>query len=186
VAGIAIFPAVFALGGSPASGTGLVFITLPGVFQKMPFGSVFAVSFFVCLGVAALTSTISVLEVIVAYLVEELRMSRRKATIAATLSVSVLGVVTVLSFGTLSKFQILGKNIFGLLEYLTSNIMLPVGGFFIVIFIGWFYSRKMTAKELTNDGELKGRFLPAFMFIVKFVAPVAIAIVFLYSLGIIQ
>jgi NSS family neurotransmitter:Na+ symporter len=143
-------------------------------------------TFFILLGVAALTSTISVLEVIVAYLVEELKMARRKATIAATLSVSVLGVVTVLSFGTLGKFQILGKNIFCILEYLTSNIMLPVGGFFIVIFIGWFYSPKATENELTNNGELKGRFLPLFMFIVRFIAPVAIAMVFLYSLGIIQ
>ena len=184
IAGIAIFPAVFALGGSPASGTGLVFIVIPGIFQKMPLGDIFSTLFFVLLAVAALTSTISVLEVIVAYLVEELKMSRRKATIAATLSVSVLGVVTVLSFGALSNILIFKKNVFGVLEYLTSNIMLPVGGFFIVLFIGWFFSHLRTRNELTNYGQLKGRFFPLFMFIVKFVAPVAIAMVFLYSLGI--
>jgi NSS family neurotransmitter:Na+ symporter len=184
IAGIAIFPAVFALGGSPASGTGLVFIVLPGIFQKIPMGNIFAIIFFLLLAIAALTSTISVLEVIVAYLVEELKMSRRKATIAATLSVSALGIVTVLSFGALSNIQVLGKNIFGVLEYLTSNIMLPVGGLFIVLFIGWFFSPALTRKELTNDGALKGRLLPLFMFIVKFIAPVAIAMVFLYSLGI--
>ena len=184
LAGIAIFPAVFALGGSPASGTGLVFIVLPNIFQKMPLGNIFAMIFFLLLAIAALTSTISVLEVIVAYLVEEMKMSRRKATIAATLSVSVLGIVTVLSFGALSNIQILHKNIFGLLEYLTSNIMLPAGGLFIVLFIGWFFSKDLTKKELTNDGALKGRLLPTFMFIVKFIAPVAIAMVFLYSLGI--
>ncbi|HPF04128.1 MAG TPA: sodium-dependent transporter, partial [Bacteroidales bacterium] len=183
IAGIAIFPAVFALGGSPASGTGLVFIVLPGIFSKMPLGSIFAFIFFLLLSIAALTSTISVLEVIVAYLVEELKMSRRKATIAATLSVSVLGIITVLSFGALKDIQLAGKNIFGMLEYLTSNIMLPVGGFFIVIFIGWFFSRDLTARELTNEGALKGTLLPVFMFIVKFIAPVAIAMVFLYSLG---
>ncbi|HPJ60311.1 MAG TPA: sodium-dependent transporter [Bacteroidales bacterium] len=186
IAGIAIFPAVFALGGSPASGTGLVFIVLPGIFSKMPLGSIFAFIFFLLLSIAALTSTISVLEVIVAYLVEELKMSRRKATIAATLSVSVLGIITVLSFGALKDIQLAGKNIFGMLEYLTSNIMLPVGGFFIVIFIGWFFSRDLTARELTNEGALKGTLLPVFMFIVKFIAPVAIAMVFLYSLGIIR
>jgi NSS family neurotransmitter:Na+ symporter len=186
LAGIAIFPAVFALGGSPSSGTGLVFIVLPGIFQKMPFGEIFALIFFILLAVAALTSTISVLEVIVAYLVEELKMLRRKATMAATLAVSVLGIITVLSLGTLNNLQISGKNIFGILEYLTSNIMLPVGGFFIVIFIGWYFSPLRTKSELTNDGEIKAGYLPIFMFIVRFVAPVAIAMVFLYSLGIIK
>ncbi|HUV00636.1 MAG TPA: sodium-dependent transporter [Bacteroidales bacterium] len=186
IAGIAIFPALFALGGSPASGTGLVFIVLPGIFQKLPFGEIFALIFFILLAVAALTSTISVLEVIVAYLVEELKMTRRKATIAATLSVSVLGFVTVMSFGSLSNIQLFDHNIFEMLEYLTSNIMLPLGGLFIVLFIGWFYSSSLTKKELTNDGALKSTYLPLFMFIVKFIAPVAIAMVFLYSLGILK
>ena len=186
IAGIAIFPALFALGGSPASGTGLVFIVLPGIFQKLPFGEIFALIFFILLAVAALTSTISVLEVIVAYLVEELKMTRRKATIAATLSVSVLGFVTVMSFGSLSNIQLFDHNIFEMLEYLTSNIMLPLGGLFIVLFIGWFYSPSLTKKELTNDGALKSTYLPLFMFIVKFIAPVAIAMVFLYSLGILK
>lgn len=184
LSGVAIFPAVFALGGSPASGSGLTFIVLPGIFDKMPLGSVFSVLFFLLLSIAALTSTISVLEVIVAYLVEELHMSRKKATIAASLSVSVLGLFTVLSYGALSLVQVGGKNIFGILEFMTSNIMLPIGGFFIVLFIGWFYSKDLTRKELTNEGTLKGALLPAYMFIVKFVAPVAIANVFLYFLGI--
>jgi NSS family neurotransmitter:Na+ symporter len=186
IAGIAIFPAVFALGGSPASGTGLVFIVLPGIFQKMPLGEIFQLLFFLLLAVAALTSTISVLEVIVAYLVEELKMTRRKATVAASLMVSVLGIVTVFSMGSLSNFHIFGKNIFGLLEYLTSNIMLPLGGLFIVIFIGWSFSPKLTKAELTNEGRLKAGYFPVYMFIVRFVAPVAIAMVFLYSLGIIK
>ncbi|MDO9579541.1 MAG: sodium-dependent transporter [Bacteroidales bacterium] len=186
IAGIAIFPAVFALGGSPASGTGLVFIVLPGIFDKMPFGDIFALLFFVLLAIAALTSTISMLEVIVAYLVEELKMTRRKATIAATLSVSVLGVVTVLSLGNLSNFKIFGRNLFEYLEFLTTNIMLPLGGLFIVLFIGWFYRPELTKMELTNEGQLKARYLPLFIFIVKFIAPVAIAMVFLYSLGILK
>ena len=140
--------------------------------------------FFLLLAIAALTSTISVLEVIVAFLVEELKMTRRKATIAATLAVSLLGIVTVLSFGSLSNIQIFNKNIFSLLEYLTSNIMLPAGGLFIVLFIGWFFSPQLTKKELTNDGQTKGRLIPFYMFIVRFLAPVAIAMVFLYSLGV--
>lgn len=183
IAGLAIFPAVFALGGSPTSGTGLVYITLPNLFQKMPLGNFFALMFFLLLAIAALTSTISVLEVIVAFLTEELRMARRKATIIATLSVSVLGIVTAMSFGALSEVQLFNKNIFSLLEYLTSNIMLPAGGFFIVLFIGWFFNRQKTRAELTNDGQLKGKLLPLYMFIVRYLAPLAIALVFLYSLG---
>jgi NSS family neurotransmitter:Na+ symporter len=186
IAGIAIFPAVFALGGSPASDTGLVFIVLPEIFQKIPLGNVFATLFFLLLSIAALTSTISVLEVIVAYLSEELNMSRKKATVAATLSVSVLGVITVLSLGTLSEITVADKNIFKILEYLTSNILLPVGGFFIVLFIGWFFSPSLVKKELTNDGTYNKRYLPVFRFFVKFIAPIAIAMVFLYSLGIIK
>lgn len=184
ISGIAIFPALFALGGSPASGSGLTFIVLPGIFQKMPFGNIFATMFFLLLAIAALTSTISVLEVIVAFLSEELKMTRRKATIAATLAVSVLGIVTVLSLGALSNVTIFGRNLFGFMEYLTSNIMLPLGGLLIVLFIGWFFSPQLTKKELTNDGQLRDRLIPVFMFIVKFLAPVAIAMVFLYSLGI--
>jgi NSS family neurotransmitter:Na+ symporter len=186
LAGIAIFPAVFALGGSPASGTGLVFIVLPGIFAQMPFGGLFALLFFILLAVAAITSTISVLEVIVAYMVEELKLARRKATIAATLAVSVLGIITVLSMGSLSGITIGEKNIFGILEYLTSNIMLPAGGLFIVLFIGWFFSRDRIKAELTNNGQLNASYIPLFMFIVKFIAPVAIAMIFLYFLGILQ
>ena len=186
VAGIAIFPAVFALGGSPASDKGLVFIVLPGIFQKMPLGSIFAVMFFLLLSVAALTSTISVLEVIVAFLTEEFRMKRRKATIIATVTVSLLGLITVASLGHLSEYKIFGKNVFEVLEYLTANIMLPLGGLFIVLFIGWFYKKELTWKELSNDGTLKAGYIPVFMLVVRFLAPVAIAIVFLYSLGIIK
>ncbi len=183
LAGIAIFPAVFALGGSPASGTGLVFIVLPGIFDKMPMGQLFGMLFFILLALAAITSTISVLEVIVAYMTEELKMSRRNATIASTIAVSVLGVVTVYSFGPLGNIQAGGKNIFGILEYLTSNIMLPLGGLFIVLFIGWFFSPAKTRNELNNGGTLKAGYIPLLIFLLKFIAPVAIAMVFLYGIG---
>jgi NSS family neurotransmitter:Na+ symporter len=183
LAGIAIFPAVFALGGSPASGTGLVFIVLPGIFDQMPFGQIFALLFFILLALAALTSTISVLEVIVAYLVEELNMTRKKATKAAILAVSVLGIVAVYSFGPLSGALIGGKNVFGILEYLTSNIMLPLGGLFIVLFIGWFYSPEKTISEITNKGAIKAGYIKLLISVLKFVAPLAIALVFIYGLG---
>jgi len=186
IAGIAIFPAVFALGGSPSSGAGLTFIILPEVFQRLPMGNIFALAFFVLLAVAALTSTISVLEVIVAFLVEEVKMARRNATIIASASVSVLGLITVASMGKLSSFTILGKNIFGVLEYLTSNIMLPLGGLFIVLFIGWFHDKNLTKLELTNNGQIRSRYFPLYFFLVRYIAPVAITMVFLYSLGILK
>src|SRR6056297_4059511 len=186
MAGVAIFPAVFAFGIAPESGEGLVYRTLPNIFQQMPGGYYFSLLFFVLLGVAALTSTISVLEVIVAYFAEELKMTRKRATILASLSVSVLGILSVLSFSSLQEFSIFGKNIFGILDFTSANILLPLGGLFIVLFVGWFYGVGNSRKELTNDGKLKARYYPFYIFLVKFVAPIAIAMVFLNGIGILK
>ena len=183
MAGVAIFPALFAFGGSPASGPGLVFAVLPEIFEQMPLGSVFAALFFILLSIAALTSTISILEVVVAYLVEELKMSRGRATLLAMISASMLGILAALSFGPLSGFTVGGQNIFGMLDYVTSNIMLPIGGLCVVIFVGWVLKPSVRIRELTNNGKLSSRFYPAYIYIVRFVAPVAIALVLLYSLG---
>jgi NSS family neurotransmitter:Na+ symporter len=184
LAGIAIFPAVFAFGINPASGEKLVFIVLPEIFQQMPGGYIFSFMFFVLLAVAALTSTISILEVVVAYFVEELKMVRKKATILATVSISAAGIFAAASWGWASDLTLFGLNVFQFTDFATVNILLPVGGFFIVIFIGWFLKARITGDELSNSGSFKVRYLPAFMFIVKFIAPIAIALVFLYNLGI--
>ncbi len=186
IAGIAIFPAVFALGGSPSSGTGLVFIVLPGIFRQIPMGNIFAIMFFVLLAVAAVTSTISLLEVIVANLVEETGINRKRATLLGTMAVTILGLISVLSLSSLNHIRILNKNIFGILEFLTSNIMLPLGGLFIVLFIGWYFNRNKTTMELTNNGKQKVVYIPVYMFLVRYIAPVGIAFVFLYGLGIIR
>ncbi len=183
LAGVAIFPAVFAFNIEPSAGEGLVYKTLPNIFQQMPGGYYFSLLFFVLLGVAALTSTISVLEVIVAYFVEELKMKRKRATVVATFSVGVLGILSVLSFSSLKGFKIFGKNIFGILDFTSANILLPLGGLFIVLFVGWFYGVGNSRKELSNDGKLKARYYPFYIFLVKFVAPIAIAMVFLNGLG---
>lgn len=186
LAGIAIFPAVFAFGIDPGAEEGLVFITLPTIFQQMPGGYYFSLLFFVLLAVAALTSTISVLEVVVAYFVEELKMTRKKATIFAALSISVLGIVAAGSWGWFENLTLFGSNIFGLLNFTSANILLPLGGFFIVAFIGWYFGKEKTRKEVGNQGSLKARYLPVYMFIVKFIAPIAIALVFLNGLGIVK
>lgn len=182
LAGVMIFPAVFAFGIEPSAGPSLVFITLPGIFQQMPGGDFFGAIFFILLAVAALTSTISLLEVVVAFFSEELKISRKKATLIATVAISVLGVFASMSFGVLSDFTIFGKSIFDILDFTASNVLLPLGGLLIVLFVGWFAGRKISRTELSNDGKLKVSYFPLFNFIVKFIAPVAIAAIFIYSI----
>jgi NSS family neurotransmitter:Na+ symporter len=177
LAGIAIFPAIFALSNvqsldvTQLADEGLVFITLPSILYSVPGGQILSTMFFVLLAVAALTSTISVLEVIVTYFVEELGLTRKKATISAVASVSFLGVLSVFFTG-----------VFGFLNFTTANILLPLGGLFIVLFVGWFLSRNILRDELTNSDSLKAKYIPVYLFLVKFIAPIAIAIVFIYGI----
>lgn len=182
LAGVMIFPAVFAFGIEPGSGPSLVFITLPGIFQQMPGGNFFGPLFFILLAVAALTSTISLLEVVVAYFSEELKMTRKKATVVAAFSISILGVLASLSFGPLDNVKIFGKSIFDLLDYTASNVLLPLGGLLIVLFVGWFAGKNVIKQELTNEGALRAKYFTLFINVVKFIAPVAIAAILIYSI----
>ncbi|MCK9448223.1 MAG: sodium-dependent transporter [Bacteroidales bacterium] len=186
LAGIAIFPAVFAFNIAPESGAGLVFITLPMIFEQIPGGYFFSIIFFVLLSIAALTSTISLLEVAVACFSEELGISRKKATIISALSINILGIFCTLSQGPLPKLSIMGKNLFDMFDFVSANIMLPMGGFFIVVFLGWKMDKKVVFNELTNNNSLKFSLQTIFMFIIKYIAPVAIGIVFLNGLGILD
>jgi neurotransmitter:Na+ symporter, NSS family len=186
LAGLAIFPAVFAFNIEPGSGEGLVYITLPHIFQQMPGGYFFSLMFFVLLGVAALTSTISVLEVIVAFFSEELGLKRKAATWLAASSVSILGVMCVLSSSTMADVKLFGFTVFDLMNFTSANILLPLGGFFIVIFVAWFFGRSKTKEELSNQGILKVKYMSFFMFVVKFLAPLAIAFIFLQGVGLIE
>jgi NSS family neurotransmitter:Na+ symporter len=185
LAGLAIFPAVFAFGIEPGSGEGLVYITLPNIFQQMPGGYFFSLMFFILLGVAALTSTISVLEVIVAFFSEELGLKRKAATWLASSSVSILGVMCVLSSSTMADVKIVGFTVFDLMNFTSANILLPLGGFFIVIFVAWFLGRDKVKEELSNNGKLKVKYMSFFMFVIKFLAPLAIAFIFLQGVGLI-
>ena len=186
LAGVAIFPAVFAFGITPQAGTGLVFIALPNIFQQMAGGYFFSLIFFVLLAVAAITSTISLLEVIVAFFTEELNLKRKPATWIATAIVSVFGVMAALSGGVLSGFKLFGKTVFDLLEFTSANILLPLGGLLIVMFVAWFFGRDRIRHELSNEGKLKLPFLPFFIFVIRFLAPVCIAWIFLQSIGLIN
>ncbi|MDF2545295.1 MAG: sodium-dependent transporter [Anaerosolibacter sp.] len=182
LAGVAIFPAVFAFGIEPGAGPSLVFITLPNVFQHMPYGHIFGVLFFILLAVAALTSSISILEVVVAYFVEDLKMSRKKATLIAALIITVIGVFCSLSNGPLAEAKILGLTFMDLLMWLSDNLLLPLGGLFITLFVGWYMKKSSVAEELRSEGVKAGYFEP-FIFLTKFVAPILIALVFLKGIG---
>jgi NSS family neurotransmitter:Na+ symporter len=182
LAGLAIMPAVFAFGIEPTSGPGLVFITLPQIFEQIPFGGIFAVLFFIILTIAALTSAISQLEVVVAWFMEAMKLSRLKAVILAAAGITFLGVFCSLSQGILSDCTLFGKNFFDLAEYFSNNILLPVGGLLIVTFVGWRMKPREVYDELSNGGTLRVRLLPAILFILRYICPLAIAAILVYSI----
>ncbi|MCF7922937.1 MAG: sodium-dependent transporter, partial [Candidatus Marinimicrobia bacterium] len=141
MAGVAIFSAVFASGLDPAAGPGLIFQTLPAVFATMTGGVYFSFLFFLLLAIAALTSAISLLEVVVAYFVDEKGWNRKNAVLIFGGTIFLLGVPSALSFNVLSDFTLFGKTFFDVVDFLASNILLPFGGLMIAIFAGWVWSR---------------------------------------------
>lgn len=183
LAGVVIFPAVTSFNISPSQGPALVFITLPNIFQQMPFGNLWSLIFFVLLAIAALTSIISLHEVVTAYLHEQYKLSRNKATAIVSLCGFAVGVVCSLSFGVLSHFKIFGIIIFDLLDFVTANLMLPLGGMFICIFVGWFINKKVLKDELTNNGTIKFRLFCIFVVVIRYVAPIIIALICIKKLG---
>lgn len=183
LASIAIFPAVFSLGINPGQGPELVFITLPKVFAQMPGGYIWAILFFILLAVAALTSAISLMEVVVAYLVEELKMKRLSATILVSVGIMFFGVLASLSFGAWKDVKIMDMNFFDLFDNLTSRILMPLGGLFISLFAGWVLDSKKLREEISTHGKFSVRFFPVFLILVRYVAPVFIILVMLNQFG---
>ncbi len=187
LAGIAIFPAVFAFGFQPDAGPSLLFITIPAVFNAMPFGQVFMVLFFVLAAIAATGAMLSLLEVPVAVLNEKLGWSRLVATIVTTVILAGFGSLAALSGSLLADFKPFGKTMFDLYDFATSNILLPIGGLFICLFVGWRWARRDAVATLSNDGALaNGRFVGLFLALVKFVTPVLVFVVLLSGLGVIK
>ncbi|MCL2027668.1 MAG: sodium-dependent transporter [Bacteroidales bacterium] len=184
LAGIVIFPALFSFGMAPEQGPGLVFVVFPGIFQQMIGGVYFALLFFMLVAIAGITSIISLLEVIVVYFVEEFKLKRVFATLVAATLACGLGAFSTLSFGPLKHVKIFNQSIFDNSDFLASNILLPLGAFFVVVFLGWFYDINQIKDELGNQGTLKMRLFPVFMFIIRYVAPIAILLVFLKGLNI--
>lgn len=188
LAGVVIFPAAASFDVEPTEGMGLVFNTLPMLFNKMTGGYIFCIIFFVLLAVAALTSTISLLEVIVAYLVEEVHITRRWATVLASVGCMAVGVFASLSLKNDSPFAIAGMSFFDGLDFFSAKVLLPIGAFFIVIFVGWIMGKKDFDAEITNEGQLKLdlkfnklklNLKGIIYFIIKFIAPLAIAVIFI-------
>ncbi|MCK5120767.1 MAG: sodium-dependent transporter [Methylococcales bacterium] len=180
LAGIAIFPLVFANGLEPGSGPGLIFQTLPIAFGNMTGGWLFGVLFFVLLVFAALTSSISLIEPVVAWLIENKGFTRVKASVISGIATWALGVSVAFSFNIWSDFKIFDKTIFNFLDYLTANLMLPIGGFGIAVFSGWIMYKKHVAEEL----DLPEQQFNQWKFLITYVAPAAVFIVFLHVLGI--
>ena len=191
LAGFIIFPAAFSVGIQPDSGPSLIFITLPNVFQQA-FGGVpvlayiFSVMFYALLAMAALTSTISLHEVVTAYLHEEFNLSRGKAARLVTGGCVFLGIFCSLSLGVMKGFTVFGLGMFDLFDFVTAKIMLPLGGLCISLFTGWYLDKKIVWSEITNDGSLKIPVYKLIIFILKYIAPIAISLIFINELGLIK
>lgn len=184
IAGVAIMPAVFAFGLDPQSGPGLVFETLPYVFGQMPAGGIIAILFFVALLVAALTSSISMLEVAVAYLVEEKKFSRISACGLLFAICWLIGALCSLSFGSLSEVRIGGGNIFDFFDNLSSNILMTLGSLLTVLFVGWRLKKTDVYDEFTNGGALStnAKIFGVLWFLIRYVCPLAIITIFITGL----
>ena len=187
LAGLIIFPAAFSVGIQPDAGPSLIFITLPNVFQQA-FGGIpalamiFSLMFYVLLALAALTSTISLHEVVTAFLNERFKMSRSRAAILVTSFCMVTGVLSSLSLGAWEA-KFFGLGFFDLLDFVTAKLMLPLSGLLVCLFVGWYLKRSLSYEELTNNGLQKASYFPVYMFILRYLAPVAILLIFVNELG---
>ncbi|MCG8531647.1 MAG: sodium-dependent transporter [Desulfovibrionales bacterium] len=185
LAGIAIFPAVFNYGFEPTAGPGLVFMTMPAVFSSFPGGQFFMTLFFILTSVATIGAMCSLFEVPVAFIIESCpKISRRVATIIVAIGLAASGAPATLSFSVLSDVSIFGKNFFDMYDFLSSNILLPSGGAFICLYVGWLWGWERSKECLTNNGHLSNEgILRIWFMLVKYITPVLVFIVMLKGLG---
>ena len=148
--GLMIMPSVFAFGLDPTAGPGLTFITMPAVFAQIPFGQIFAIMFYLCIVVAAVTSSVSMIEILVAFLVDEKKLSRPSAAVLSTVALAIVGALPCLSFGLLSDVKFFDRNFFDLFDFFTSNLSLPVGGLVILVLAGWWCWPKVS-QDIAGD-----------------------------------
>ena len=191
LAGLMIFPAAFSVGVNPDSGPSLIFITLPNVFAQafasMPvLGYVISLLFFILLTLAALTSLISLHEVSTAFFHEEFMMTRKKAALLVTVSTSVIGAFCSLSLGAVDGMAFFGKTLFDWFDFITGQIFLPIVGFLTCIFLGWFVPHKVVRDQFTNWGTTRGQFFHFYLFLIKYICPLAILFIFLHQLDLLK
>lgn len=176
LAGIAIFPALFAFGMEPTQGPGLVFVVVPQVFAAFgSLGPIFSALFFVALTVAALTSSISLLEAVVAYLIDERNVPRKKAVTLSSAIMVITCILSSLSLGAMSGVKIFGVGFFDLFDILTDKIFMALAGMIICIFIGWFMKKKDIKDEVTSNGKIPFSLFEIWYFLIKFIIPIAVA-----------
>lgn len=190
LAGLMIFPAAFSVGVNADSGPSLVFITLPNVFHLafsgMPIvGIIVAVAFYALLVLAALTSLISLVEVSTVFFAEEFKMSRRKAATLVTVGCIITGSLCSLSLGAVPSLNVGGKSLFDVFDFVSGQIMLPIGGFFTCILLGWFASKQVVRDQFTNWGTVSLKFYGVFLFLIRYICPLAIFLIFLQQFGVI-
>ncbi len=183
LAGLVIFPAVYAFGFEPSEGPGLVFVVLPAVFNEMFFGGFFLFLFLLLLLFATLTSAFSILEIVVAAIVKGEHQKRKHATWISGILVFLVGIPSALSFGVLSDFLIFDKTIFDLADFVVTNLGLPLGALFISLFVGYRLPRKLVKQELENGTNGLGTLFDLWYFSIRFIVPIAISVIFVYSLG---
>ncbi|MFR9534889.1 MAG: sodium-dependent transporter [Rikenellaceae bacterium] len=184
IAGLMIFPAVFSVGIEPSSGPSLVFITLPAVLNTMAFSSLWSSVFFLLLVIAALTSTISLHEIVTLYFMEEWKLVRGKASIITSVIVGVLAIIASLSLGIWSDFTIFDRTIFDSFDYLASNVMLPLSGLGISIFVGWVVKREVAKRQLEDYGANRFALFNVLIFLLRYVCPILLGLILLDSIGI--
>ena len=185
MAGLLIFPALFAMGMNPSAGAGLVFKVLPQIFRMIPGGNVVGAGFFLLLSIAALTSTISLLEVATSYLVDEKRIPRRKAVWIVGLITFLLGIPSALSMGTvkfLSDLPVVHKDFLSLMDWIFGNLMLAIGALFIALFVGWVWKTENAVKEIASGYPDVFKIKGTLSFMLKYLCPVMIAILLIYLL----
>lgn len=179
--GLMIMPSVFAFGLDPTAGPGLTFITMPAVFAQLPGGQIFAVIFYLCLAVAAITSSVSMIEIIVAFLVDEKSYTRPKAAVLSTIALAVVGALPCLSFGVLSDVKFFGtKTFFEIFDFFTSNLSLPIGGL-VILFLAGFRCWSRVEADLAGGAPAPG-WLPALRFTMRYLAPLLVLAVLITGL----
>lgn len=179
VAGLVIFPAVFNNGLDPAAGPGLIFQTLPVAFAQMPGGHVFAVLFFVMLSVAGITSMVGLVEGLIAYMEDRHSMARHKATLLIMGAVAALSVLSLLSYNVLDHVKVAGFNFNDAMDYLSNQILLPLGGLFIAFFAGWVMRSEFSKEELAISDGLYS----VWRFTTRFIVPPALAVIFYFGIA---